>query len=117
KLDKYLKKLCHKERFLDIIYTAEVFDSGVKKVPRPHQYFALKAVQPFIQRREGGIIWHTQGSGKSLMMVLLGKWILENVSNSRIVTLTDRAELCDQFERVFNDVGETYIGRTRTGNY
>lgn len=115
KLDKYLKKLCHKERFLDIIYNAVVFDSGVKKLPRPHQYFALKAAQPFIQRREGGIIWHTQGSGKSLMMVLLGKWILENVSNSRIVILTDRTELDDQIERVFNDVGETDIAKTRTG--
>lgn len=115
KLDKYLKKLCHKERFLDIIYNAVVFDSGVKKLPRPHQYFALKAAQPFIQRREGGIIWHTQGSGKSLMMVMLGKWILENVSNSRIVILTDRTELDDQIERVFNDVGETDIAKTRTG--
>lgn len=115
KLDKYLKKLCEKERFLDIIYNAVIFDSGVKKLPRPHQYFALKAAQPFIQRREGGIIWHTQGSGKSLMMVMLGKWILENVSNSRIVILTDRTELDDQIERVFNDVGETDIAKTRTG--
>lgn len=75
KLDKYLKKLCDKQRLLDIIYTGVVFDAGVKKLPRPHQYFALQEAQPFIKRREGGIIWHTQGSGKSLMMVILGKWI------------------------------------------
>ncbi len=115
KLDKYLKKLCQKERFLDIIYNAVVFDAGIKKLPRPHQYFALKAAEPFIQRREGGIIWHTQGSGKSLMMVMLGKWILENIANSRIVILTDRTELDDQIERVFNDVGETDIAKTRSG--
>jgi len=115
KLDKYLKKICVKDRFLDIIYNSIVFDAGTKKLPRPHQYFALKAAQPFIQRREGGILWHTQGSGKSLMMVILGKWILENVANSRIVILTDRTELDDQIERVFNDVGETDIAKTKSG--
>lgn len=115
KLDKYLKKLCTKERFLDIIYNAVVFDAGVKKLPRPHQYFGLKAAQDFVRRREGGIIWHTQGSGKSLMMVMLGKWILENVANSRLVILTDRTELDQQIERVFNDVGETDIAKTRSG--
>lgn len=115
KLDKYLKKLCDKERFLDIIYNGVVFDAGVKKLPRPHQYFALKASQQFVKRKEGGIIWHTQGSGKSLMMVMLGKWILENVANSRIVILTDRTELDDQIERVFTDVGESDIAKTRSG--
>lgn len=115
KLDKYLKKICSKERFLDIIYNGVVFDAGFKKLPRPHQYFALKEAQSFIQRREGGILWHTQGSGKSLMMVMLGKWILENVANSRIVILTDRTELDDQIERVFNDVGETDIAKTKSG--
>lgn len=115
KLDKYLKKLCEKERFLDIIYNAVVFDAGQKKLPRPHQYFALKAAQDFVKRREGGIIWHTQGSGKSLMMVMLGKWILENIANSRLVILTDRTELDDQIERVFTDVGETDIAKTRSG--
>lgn len=115
KLDKYLKKLCFKERFLDIVYNAVIFDAGVKKLPRPHQYFGLKAAQEFVRRKEGGIIWHTQGSGKSLMMVMLGKWILENVPNSRLVILTDRTELDDQIERVFNDVGETDIAKTRSG--
>src|SRR5690606_30312151 len=115
KLDKYLKKLCVKDRFLDIIYNAVVFDAGIKKLPRPHQYFALKAAQQYVRRREGGIIWHTQGSGKSLMMVMLGKWILENVPNSRIVVLTDRTELDDQIERVFKDVGEADIAKSRSG--
>lgn len=115
KLDKYLQKLCDKARLLDIVYNTVVYDSGVKKLPRPHQYFALKAAQPFVQRKEGGIIWHTQGSGKSLMMVMLGKWILENVSNARIVILTDRTELDDQIERVFKDAGETDIAKTKSG--
>lgn len=115
KLDKYLKKLCAKERLLDIVYNAVVFDAGVKKLPRPHQYFGLKAAQEFVRKKEGGIIWHTQGSGKSLLMAMLGKWILENVANSRLVILTDRTELDDQIERVFNDVGETDIAKTRSG--
>jgi len=115
KLDKYLKKICEKSRIIDLLYNGVVFDAGIKKLPRPHQYFALKEAQEFVKRREGGIIWHTQGSGKSLMMVLLGKWILENIPNSRIVILTDRTELDDQIERVFNDVGETDIAKTKSG--
>lgn len=115
KLDKYLRKICDKERFLDLIYNGVIFDAGVKKLPRPHQYHALKAAQDFAARREGGIIWHTQGSGKSLVMVLLGKWILENINNSRIVILTDRTELDEQIERVFNDVGEKEIARSQSG--
>ncbi|MFK7032555.1 type I restriction endonuclease subunit R [Flavobacterium oreochromis] len=115
KLDKYLKKVCEKSRLIDILYNGVIFDAGVKKLPRPHQFFALKESQDFVKRREGGIIWHTQGSGKSLMMVLLGKWILENIPNSRIAILTDRTELDDQIERVFNDVGETDIAKAKSG--
>jgi type I restriction enzyme R subunit len=115
KLDKYLKRICTKERFIDLIYNGIIFDAGVKKLPRPHQYHALKGAQPFVLRKEGGIIWHTQGSGKSLMMVLLSKWILENVDNSRIVILTDRTELDEQIERVFNEAGEKDIARCRSG--
>ncbi len=115
KLDKYLKRLCERSRIIDILYNGVIYDAGVKKLPRPHQYFGLKAAQEFMKRREGGIIWHTQGSGKSLMMVMLGKWILENIPNSRIVILTDRTELDDQIERVFNDVGERDIAKTKSG--
>ncbi|QOW09199.1 HsdR family type I site-specific deoxyribonuclease [Kaistella flava (ex Peng et al. 2021)] len=115
KLDKYLKKLCEKSRVIDLLYNGVIYDAGIKKLPRPHQYFGLKAAQDFVKRREGGIIWHTQGSGKSLMMVMIGKWILENIPNSRIVILTDRTELDDQIERVFNDVGETDIAKTKSG--
>nr|ACH89415.1 FclIR [Flavobacterium columnare]AGF25237.1 FclI R subunit [Flavobacterium columnare] len=116
KLDKYLTKLCNKERFLDIIYNGVVFDAGRKKLPRPHQYFALKEAQKFIQQKEGGIIWHTQGSGKSILMIILAKWILENVTNSRVVILTDRTELDKQIADTFEGIGEKDIARTRSGN-
>ncbi len=114
KLDKYLKKLCSKERFLDIIYNTVIFDAGKKKLPRPHQYFALKEAQKFINKNEGGIIWHTQGSGKSILMIILAKWILENVTNSRVVLLTDRTELDKQIADNFENMGET-VARTRSG--
>ena len=115
KLDKYLKKLCSKERFLDIMYNGIVFDGGVKKLPRPHQYLALKEAQKFAKNQEGGIIWHTQGSGKSILMVILAKWILENIPHSRIVLLTDRTELDEQIERVFTEAGEK-IARTKSSD-
>jgi type I restriction enzyme, R subunit len=107
KLDKYLLKTCNKQRILDLIYNFILFDKGKKKLPRVHQYFGIKAAQSYIQRREGGIIWHTQGSGKSITMVLLAKWVLENNSNARIVIVTDRDELDKQIEGVFQEAGET----------
>lgn len=113
-LEKYLLKMCDKERFLDIIYNFVVFDAGIKKLPRVHQYFGIKEAQNFAKRKEGGIIWHTQGSGKSLVMVILAKWILENNPNSRVVVLTDRDELDKQIERVFKATDEK-IYRTRSG--
>lgn len=114
KLDKYLKKLCNKERLIDIIYNTVVYDAGRKKLPRPHQYFALKEAQKFIRQNEGGIIWHTQGSGKSILMIIIAKWILENVTNSRVVLLTDRTELDKQIADNFENMGEQ-VARTRSG--
>jgi len=113
-LDKYLLKLCDKKQFLEIIYNFTLFDGGRKKLPRHHQYFGIKAAQEHMRRREGGIIWHTQGSGKSMVMVWLAKWILENNPNARVVILTDRDELDKQIERVFNDSGESMV-RTTSG--
>lgn len=113
-LDKYLLKMCNKDRFLEIIYDFVLFDGGVKKLPRVHQYFGIKEAQQFVSRYEGGIIWHTQGSGKSIVMVVLAKWILENNPNARVAILTDRDELDKQIERVFQDVDED-IYRTRSG--
>src|SRR5690606_24943119 len=63
---------------------------------------------------KGGIIWHTQGSGKSIVMVLLAKWILENKPNARVLIVTDRDELDKQIEGVFADAGEPMV-RTSSG--
>lgn len=115
KLDKYLIKLCEKTRLLELLHDFVLFDGGVKKLPRPHQYFGVKAAQEFVQRKEGGIIWHTQGSGKSIVMVMLAKWILENNPTARVAVITDRDELDKQIERVFTAAGET-VKRTRNGN-
>lgn len=114
-LDKYLLKLFSKNRLLEIIKDFVIFDAGVKKLPRPHQYFGVKEAQKYVLRNEGGIIWHTQGSGKSLVMVLLAKWILENKPHARICIVTDRDELDKQIYGVFQNVGEQSIKRSQSG--
>ena len=108
-----LYRLLRKDRLLEIIHDFIIFDSGVKKISRHNQYFAVKAAQESIKKREGGIIWHTQGSGKSIIMVWLAKWILENITDSRVLIVTDRVELDEQIERVFKGVGEE-IHRTKS---
>lgn len=113
-LDAHLCQLCSKTRFLELIHDFVVFDSGTKKLCRPNQYFGIKAAQDYIKRREGGIIWHTQGSGKSLTMVWLTKWIRENVPDARVLLITDRTELDEQIEKVFMGVDEK-IYRTTSG--
>lgn len=114
KVDKYLLKMCEKSRLIELMHDFVLFDGGVKKLPRVHQYVGIKKAQEKLRKREGGIIWHTQGSGKSIVMVLLAKWILENKPEARVVVVTDRDELDKQIERVFNDVGES-IKRTSSG--
>lgn len=113
-LDKYLIKMCSKERIIELIYDFIVFETGIKKLPRAHQYFGVKESQKYVNRYEGGIIWHTQGSGKSISMVYLAKWILENNPKSRVAIVTDRDELDKQIEDVFTDSGEI-IFRTKSG--
>ncbi|GGF31157.1 restriction endonuclease subunit R [Microbacterium sorbitolivorans] len=113
-LDRALLQMCSKDRFLELIHDFIVFDSGVKKGPRHNQYFGIKAAQERIARREGGIIWHTQGSGKSLTMVWLAKWIRENQPDARVLLITDRTELDEQIEKVFNGVSES-IYRAKSG--
>ena len=113
-LDRHLIQLCAKARFLELIHDFTVFDSGVKKLCRHNQYFGVKAAQVRIRQREGGIIWHTQGSGKSLTMVWLAKWIRENITDARVLIITDRTELDEQIERVFLGVQENIV-RCRSG--
>ena len=109
-----LSQICGKERLLEIVHDFIVFDAGVKKICRHNQYFGVKAAQAQVKRREGGIIWHTQGSGKSLTMVWLAKWIHEKVNDSRVLIITDRTELDEQIEMVFQGVSED-IHRTTSG--
>ncbi|OFT64457.1 type I restriction endonuclease subunit R [Corynebacterium sp. HMSC05D03] len=113
-LDRGLLQMASKQRFLELIHDFIVFDSGVKKTARHNQYFGVKAAQERIARREGGIIWHTQGSGKSLTMVWLAKWIRENQREARVLVITDRTELDEQIEKVFAGVDET-IERSTSG--
>lgn len=113
-LDRALTQLCSKARLLEIVHDFMVFDSGVKKTCRHNQYFGVKAAQARIAKREGGIIWHTQGSGKSLTMVWLAKWIREHQNDARVLLITDRTELDEQIEKVFGGVNET-IYRTNSG--
>lgn len=113
-LDFDIINLCNKERFLEIIHNFIVFDAGVKKTCRQNQYFGVKAAQKRLNNGSGGIIWHTQGSGKSLTMVWLAKWLRENVTNARVLVVTDRTELDEQIEGVFAGVDEE-IYRSKNG--
>ncbi|PKQ23712.1 MAG: restriction endonuclease subunit R [Actinobacteria bacterium HGW-Actinobacteria-5] len=113
-LDQALLQMCSKDRFLELIHDFMVFDAGTKKTARHNQYFGVKAAQERIAKREGGIIWHTQGSGKSLTMVWLAKWIREHQDQSRVLIITDRTELDEQIEKVFGGVNEN-IYRTTSG--
>jgi type I restriction enzyme, R subunit len=113
-LDLDIINLCQKERFLEVIHNFIVFDAGVKKTCRQNQYFGVNAAQQCIQVHEGGIIWHTQGSGKSLTMVWLAKWVRENIENARVLVVTDRTELDEQIEGVFDGVDEE-IYRSKSG--
>lgn len=113
-LDRSVTQWFNKERLLEIIHDFLVFDAGVKKVCRPNQYFAVKAAQPRCEKKEGGVIWEAQGSGKSLIMVWLAEWIHENIDNSRVVIITDREELDEQISDGFKDTGEN-IARAKSG--
>ena len=110
KIDKYLLKMCRKDRLIELMRDFVLFDGGVKKLPRVHQYIGVKKAQEYVNAYKGGIIWHTQGSGKSIVMVLLARWILAK-PNARVLILTDRDELDKQIERVFHDAGETSTAR------
>ncbi len=115
-LHRDVSQLCNKARLLEILHDFIVFDGETKKICRHNQYFSVKAAQEKVQKREGGIIWNTQGSGKSLTMVWLAKWILEDNANARVLIITDRTELDDQIEGVFQGVNEK-IKRTKSGRH
>ena len=105
-MDRSILQMFEPKRFLGLVHDSIVFDAGVKKVMRPNQIFALDAAKPRVLRKKSGIIWHTQGSGKSLMMVWLAQWIRENQKDARVVIITDRDELDQQITSGFREAGE-----------
>ena len=94
--------LCHPNRLLTLIHDFIIYDKGTKKTARHNQFFAVLAAQERVRQHEGGIIWNTQGSGKSLIMVWLAKWITEH--QGRVVIITDRDELDKQIAGLFANV-------------
>jgi len=121
KLDKTIYSLFSKNRILEIINSFIIFDNKVKKIARYQQYFAIKEVIKKINtldrigRRGGGLIWHTQGSGKSLTMVMLTKIISKTIVNSRIIIVTDRKNLDKQIHNTFNN-SEIKAGKANSGH-
>ena len=116
RLDRDVTQMMAPARFLELIHDFTLFDAGIKKIARPNQYFAVKTSQERVRAHEGGIIWQTQGSGKSLIMVMLARWIREALPNARILVVTDRKELDRQIsEDVFGGTGDK-VRRARSGN-
>ncbi len=114
RLDRDVTQMMAPARFLEMIHDFILFDGGIKKVARPNQYFAVKAAQERVRERRGGIIWQTQGSGKSLIMVMLARWIRETIPDGRILVITDRKELDSQIETVFGNTGDK-VRRAKSG--
>ena len=119
--DKYLVGLCKPDRLMDIIFNFVLFDNGEKKIARYQQFFAVKkSMQRILQieggRRMGGVIWHTQGSGKSLTMVMLAQAIAleKRIRNPKIVLVTDRTDLDNQITGTFRKCGK-FVENASTG--
>lgn len=101
-----LLQMLEPKRLLEFIHDCIIYDGGVKKAARPNQYFALAAAKKRVRDKESGIIWHSQGSGKSLTMIWLAQWIKEQGNDARVVIVTDRDELDKQIENGFKATGE-----------
>lgn len=107
--DRTTYALCRPERLLDLIRRFTVFDGGVRKVARHQQFFGIRRAVETVKQfdvsgaRKGGVIWHTQGSGKSLTMVMLGRSLAldKTIRNPRILIVTDRDDLDKQIKDTF----------------
>ena len=107
--DRTTYALCRPERLLDLIRRFTVFDGGVRKVARHQQFFGIRRAVETVKQfevsgaRKGGVIWHTQGSGKSLTMVMLGRSLAldKTIRNPRILIVTDRDDLEKQIKATF----------------
>jgi len=119
--DEYLLSLCEPKRLLELIFNFILFDDGAKKVARYQQFFAIKKTAERIKtieqgRRKGGVIWHTQGSGKSLTMVMLAQAIAmsNEILNPKIILVTDRTDLDNQITGTFRKCGK-FVENATTG--
>lgn len=121
-LDEMLVALCSPARLLELIRSYILVDGGLKKIARYQQYFGVRrALERFqqrddAQRRRGGVIWHTQGSGKSLTMVMLADAIVRAIPNARLVLVTDRVDLDVQLRDTFRAAGKT-VEQAKTGRH
>lgn len=114
KLDRGIKQLLSKERIIKIIYSFIAFSNGTKIICRSNQFHGVNELLVSAKKDESGIIWHTQGSGKSLTMVWGARAIREEIDNARILIVTDRDQLDEQIEGIFNGVKESIV-RTKSG--
>lgn len=121
KQDQYLYSLCRPERLMDLIFNFILFDNGEKKIARYQQYFTIKkSIDRILQlengKRKGGVVWHTQGSGKSLTMVMLAQAIAleKRIRNPKIILVTDRIDLDDQITGTFRKCG-MFVENATTG--
>lgn len=119
-LDKLFASLLHKNRILDLIESFIIFDGGVKKIARYQQFFAIQEAMKKIKNKNGdergGLIWHTQGSGKSLTMSILASLIKKTIPSSRIIVVTDRNQLDEQIHKTFLKTG-IESKRARSGKH
>ena len=119
-LDKTVYALFSKERVVTLLHSFIIFDGKVKKIARYQQFFAIEKIMERIGRldatgkRQGGLIWHTQGSGKSLTMVMLAKVIKRSIAGSKVIVVTDRKDLDKQIHETFNS-SEVKAVRARSG--
>lgn len=129
KQDEYLYSLCRPERLMDLIFNFVLFDNGEKKIARYQQYFVIKkSIKRILSlengKRKGGVVWHTQGSGKSLTMVMLAQAIAlsktptlseeKQIRNPKIILVTDRIDLDDQITGTFRKCG-MFVENATTG--
>ena len=120
--DEYLYCLCRPERLLELAFDFTLFDNGTKKIARYQQYFAIKKAMAQITKivdgkRKGGVVWHTQGSGKSLTMVMLAQAIAmePSIKNPKIILVTDRTDLDRQITGTFQKCGYGDVENAKTG--
>lgn len=119
--DEYIYSLCRPERLLELIYHFTIYDAGIKKLARYQQYFTVKETVERVKhveagKRNGGVVWHTQGSGKSLTMVMLAQKIATVVQNPRIILVTDRTDLDAQITKTFRKCGKEVENATTGKN-